>query len=868
MSNRLMLALAGVALAAVPSFAEEAPKVRREVLENGAVVIVKEDHNMPVVTLQAWFPVGSTTEGENLGQGLSHFVEHMIFKGTEKQAPGDFARQVKAGGGDLNAYTHFERTVFHCVVRTGHFDQMLASFSDVIMNSTMDPEEARKEQKVIVNELKMYEDEPNRLIQYAYNETAWRIHPARHPIGGYGPQFLKLQPEDVGRYFRRWYAPNNMIFVCVGDVDGAAAAAAIRKSFAGWERKALPPIVLPVEPPQTATRRERRSYPVKGVSSGSRLKIGWPSVSAYEEDAPALDMAALVLGYGESSRLSRKVKNEKKLVQSIYASSDTPTYRGHFSVGASLDAAMLDAAEAAILEEVKNLQEAPVPEEELKRVLAAVLTWNVIGHQDVMSQADALGQGEMYHGDPEHNKVDLEKLKAVTPADIQRVARKYMLPSRMTVASVVPREGGGEETAAGPAVKAGFEPQVEEFTLDNGMRVVVRKNPNAPSFAFTIAFMAGSRLEDPAKPGVANLAGEMLMRGTKTRSAAQIAEEISRTGGTLKVQGGRNTVLLNAEMLSADFDRALDLAADLLMNPAFAPDELENVKRFAKFQLERQLRDATGATSIRFHKAMYGDHPYGRIPLGTLDSIAAITADELRAFHSRFVHPGNCVVAVVGDLDAATVKAGLEKRFAGFAKLDAKLPEVKPPAVLDKGSADDVTDATKNMGVAIIGFQTVSMHAEDRWPLQVLEKIMGGMGGRVWDAVREKKNLAYSVWASNVTMYERGYFQFGVMAQGDNLDPAIKAVEDEIRRVCEEAVTPEELERAKNGVIGELLIDLQKNSQQSQQLALDTIYGLGPRFVFGAPGKVEKLTAADIQAVAKKYLDPGRSVRAVTRPGK
>ncbi len=868
MSKRLMLAMAAVAAGATQAAAEEAPRLRRDVLENGAVVIVKEDHNMPVVTLQAWFPVGSTTEGENLGQGLSHFVEHMIFKGTEKQAPGDFARQVKAGGGDLNAYTHFERTVFHCVVRSEHFDRMLASFSDVIMNSKMDPEEARKEQQVIVNELKMYEDEPNRLIQYAYNETAWRVHPARHPIGGYVPQFLQLKPEDVGRYFRRWYAPNNMIFVCVGDVDGAAASSAIAKAFAAWERKAIPPIVLPVEPPQTATRRERRSYPVKGVSSGSRLKIGWPSASVYEDDAPALDMAALVLGHGESSRLSRKLKNEKKLVQSIYASSDTPAYRGHFSIGASLDATQLDAAEAAILEEVRTLQETLVTEEELKRILAAVLTWNVIGHQDVMSEADAIGQGEMYHGDPEHDKVEIAKLKAVTPADIQRVAKKYLVPERMTVASVVPREAGERETPAGASAKAEFEPHVEEFTLDNGMRVVVRRNPAAPAFAFTMSFMAGSRLEDASKPGTANLAGEMLLRGTKSRSAMQLAEEISATGGTLKVQGGRNTLLVNAEMLTENFDKALELAADLLMNPAFAPAELDNVKRFAKFQLERQLRDATGATSMRFHKALYGDHPYGRIPLGTLESIAAITVDDVRAFHASFVHPGNCVVAFVGDLDAATVRAGLEKRFAGFAKSEAKLPEVKAPALVGKGSADDVTDATKNMGVAIIGYQTVSMHEEDRWPLQVLEKVMGGMGGRVWDAVREKRNLAYNVWASNVTMFERGYFQFGVMAQGENLDPAMKAVQDEIRRVCEEPVTAEELERAKNGVIGEMLIDLQKNSAQSQQLALDTLYGLGPRFVFGAPGKVEKLSAADIQAVAKKYFDPGKAIVAITRPGR
>ncbi|MEK7469209.1 MAG: pitrilysin family protein [Planctomycetota bacterium] len=867
MLKRIVVA---AALVAIPAGAEEAKSLRREVLENGAVVIVKEDHNMPVVTLQAWFPVGSTTEGENLGQGLSHYVEHMIFKGTEKQAPGDFARQVKAGGGDLNAYTSFDKTVFHCTVRSQHFDRMLESFSDVIVNSKMDPEEARKEQQVIVNELKVYLDDPNRLIQYAYNETAWRLHPARHPIGGYLDQFLKLKAEDVGHYFRRWYVPNNMIFICVGDVDGAAAAAAIRRTFASWERKAIPPIVLPVEPPQSAPRRERRSYPIPkgGASSGARLKIGWPTVNCYHEDAPALDMAGLVLAYGDSSRLTRGLKNEKRIVQSLFARSDTPAYRGNFAITATLEPKFMEAAEAAILEEVKKLQEAPVTGAELARVRAAVMAWNVIGRQDIMSQADVCGEGEMYHGNPGYESLYLEKLKAVTPEDILRVARTWMLPSTMTVASVVPREEAGEASRPGPVTAAAFEPHIEEFTLENGLRVVFRRNPNAPSFAFTMTFMAGSRLEEAGKPGVANLAGEMLLRGTTNRSAAQLAEEINATGGTFKVQGGRNTVLLNAEMLTQDFAKALELAADVLMNPAFDAGELDNIKRLALAQLDSTMRSARGATTLRLLKAMYGEHPYGRFPLGTEESIRAISPGDLRAFHGRFVHAGNGVIAVVGNLEPAAVKAALAKALGGLRKSDEKLPAVAPPGELKSGWSGDVNDPTKNMGVALLGFPTVAMHEADRWPLQVIEKVMGGMGGRVWDAVREKRNLAYNAWASNLTMYERGYFEFGAQVQLDNLDPTVKVLKEEIRRIREEEVTAEELVRAKNGVIGELLIDLQKNSAQSQQLALDTIYGLGPKFVFDAPSKVERLTAADIQAAARKYLDPDRAVIAITRPGK
>ncbi|MCE9581177.1 MAG: insulinase family protein [Planctomycetes bacterium] len=868
MSKRAFLAAALAMTAAGPVRADGGKELRREVMDNGAVILVKEDHNMPVVTIQAWFPVGSTTEGENLGQGLSHFVEHMIFKGTDKQAPGDFARAVKASGGSLNAYTSFDRTVFHCTVRSERFDTMLDSFGDVIMHSKMDPAEATKEQQVIVNELKMYEDDPNRIIQYTFNETAWRVHPARHPIGGYVEQFLKLKPEDVGTYFRRWYAPNDMIFVVVGDVDSAAAMSAIRKLFGGWARKALPPIVLPEEPRQEGTRRETRSYAVAGASSGARLKIGWTTTTTYDEDTPALDMAALVLGHGESSRLNRVLKSEKSLVLSAYANNDTPTWRGHFGIGIALLPKFLEAAEAEVLAQVAKLKEELVSDAELAKIRAAVLAYNVIGRQDVMSQADTLGRGEMFHGNPLYEDLYVEKLKAVTPEDIRRVVRKYLVPATMTVATVVPRAPGGEEHSAAGGVKATFEPHIEEFTLSNGMRVVVRKNPNSASFAFTIAFMAGSRLEPSDKPGVANLACDMLLRGTTSRTAAQIAEEINATGGSIKVQGGRNTLLLNAEMLTQDFDKALELAADILTNPALSPSELENVKGLTLAKIDSMQREAVSTTSIRFHKSMYGDHPYSRIPQGTAKSVAAATPDDLRAVLAQFVHPGNCVVSVVGDLDAAAVKAALEKRFASFKKRDAALPEVKPPSLPEEGIRDDMTDTTLKMGVAIVGFPTVDMKHDDRWALQVLEKVLGGMGGRVWDAVREKKNLAYMVWASNVTMYERGYFQVGVTAQGINITPAIDVLMSEVQRVCDEPITAEELESAKNSVIGEMLIENQKNASQSQQLALDEIYGLGAGNLFEAPKKIDKVTAADVQAVAKKYLDAKKAVIAVTRPGK
>jgi zinc protease len=856
-------------LAALSARAEESAAIRREVLPNGAVLVVREDHNMPVVTLQAWFPVGSTTEGENLGRGLSHFVEHMIFKGTATQKPGDYARAVRAAGGTLNAYTAFERTVFFCTVRSEFFDSTLASFSDVIMNSSMDAAEAEKEQQVIVNELRAYLDDPGRLIQYAYNETAWRVHPARHPVGGYLEEFLRLKPSDVGEYFRRWYAPNNMVFIVVGDIDGARAIAAVRKAFQGWERKALPPIVLPEEPEQFAARREVRTYPVTGPSGGARIKIGWPGVSCRHADAPALDMAALVLGLGDSSRLARSLKMEKRLAQGTFARNDTPGYAGHFSVGATLDPARLEDVEKELIAQVEKLKADGVTEEELERVRASLESLRVTNLQTVDEQADQIGQSELYYGCPDYLLTAYDRrLKAVTPADIQRVARAWLLPARTTVAIVVPRRAEAEPVPPdGTGAASSFDPRIEEFTLSNGIRVVLRRNAVIPAFGMTVAFLGGSRVEPQDMPGAANLAAEMLMRGTRTRSAARLNDDIGRTGGTLRVQGGRNTLMLHAEMLNRHFDSAAALCADLIMNPAFEPAELDAVRARARFEIERLSRDANGAASTRFHKLIFPGHPYSRLPVGTLEGVAAATPEALRAFHDSITQPANCVVAVVGDVTPEQARATLEKHL-GALKARGEAPAVPGvPASIEEAVKDEVSDPSKNMGTVYFGFSTVGMEHEDRWPLLLLDNILGGMGGRLWDQVRDRHNLAYNVWATSVTMQLRGYFQVGVVAQGPNVDRAIEVVLEVLREASEGGITEQEVADARNKAVGESLIALQKNAAQAQAIALDTLYGLGPRRVFEAPQKIGKVTLEDVRRVARHYLNEKRMVFVVTRPG-
>lgn len=830
--------------------------------DNGMVSIVKEDHAAPIVTLQAWFRAGSVFEEEFLGCGISHYVEHMIFKGTPTRGVNAFANEIHAAGGDLNAYTFYDRTVFYCTFRSPYFDQGLDALADVVKNSSFDPAEAAKEADVIVKELEKDLDTPDNILFHSFQSTAYQVHPYRIPVGGFIDQFKRIGRDDLVRYYRRMYVPNNLIFVVVGDVDGPSAAEKVRRAFSSFERRPRPTIVLPQEPRQLG----RRSVTRECDTPVAKLMIGWHTIPITHPDLHALDILALVLGHGRASRLARTVKDKLRLVSSIDASSDTPLDPGTFYLWADgIDPGRIADAERAALEEAYRCREELVTPAELERAKNQVIANFVFSRQGVEAQARSLGTGECLAHNVEFDAAYVEGVKTVDIDQVRQVARRYLSEENLTVACVRPRTTTiAVPAVAGASLAVGSVPDVAKSTLPGGGTLLVRPIRALPLVTVYAAFLGGVRFEPTDRAGVSAFMASALTRGTRRRPAEEVHERIEAVGARLDQFSGKNSFGLQATCLTEHLDLALGQLAECLAEPAFDPDQVELVRRLTLSAIAKQAEDSLTQDMILLNRSLYGDHPYGRPQLGREESVKAITRDDLVAFHAAWCRTSNAVVCVVGDVSVEEARRKVEAAFAGVASTSITVPPLAPAPPLAGRREVEQTVPGRNLGALCVGFPTVSFRHPDAYALDVIQQVLSGLGGRIFVRLRDEQALAYEVHCLAANNLDPGAFLFLTRTTPDKFAPCLEGLAEELARLSREAVPADELARAKNSLVGSRIADLQRNQDQAQGMALDELYGLGYGHYWQYIDRVEAVTADDVRRVARAYLDMGRCVVART----
>ena len=410
------------------------PGVKMTTLENGLTIIVHEDRSAPVVSAQAWCMAGSIHEGKWLGAGMSHVLEHMLFKGTTSRAGSRIDQEVQEAGGYMNAYTSFDRTVYHIEVPNTGAKIAIDILCDIMQNATLPPEEMEKEKQVIVREMDMNVDDPGRRASRRLFETAYTKSPYRFTIIGYPDIFHELKPADIRAYYEEKYAPNNVFYVVVGDVKSQEVVDQIQSAYAKTKARALPPIVLPNEPRQTAPREIIEEAPIElGYSY-----LAWHIPEISHPDIPVLDVLAAVLGHGRSCRLYQEVR-EKGLVHSVDAWTYSPGAPGLFGVSATVDPDKFQAASQAILTAIDTMKTAAVPPEEVGKAVKQFISGTLSTRKTMQGQAQDLGSSWLSANDLNFSERYLAAVKSVTPADLQRVARAYLTAENRTIYALLPK---------------------------------------------------------------------------------------------------------------------------------------------------------------------------------------------------------------------------------------------------------------------------------------------------------------------------------------------------------------------------------------------------------------------------------------------
>ncbi len=420
------------------------------VLPNGLTVIVKEDHSAPVASVQAWCATGSIDEDVHLGAGLSHILEHMLFKGTKTQSNSAIAQKVQDVGGYINAYTSFDRTVFWIDVPKAGVTTALDILADAMMNSTLPADEYAKEQEVIRREFAMGFDDPDRMAGQLLFATAYQRHPYRLPVIGQMEIYNQLTQEQVMEYYKSRYVPNNLTFVVVGDVDGEKVRQQLADFFKAYPEKSLQPIYIPEEPPQLGRRDAHQEF----ATELTRLAMAWHIPEVTNPDVPALDLLSIILGEGRSSRLYRRVREEAGLAYSIGAFSYTPGDPGLLGVDVTTEPAKREAVQQLVLQIVDEVKHAGVTAEELSKAKKISLSQHLGALTTMRGQASDVGSNWLLTRNLDFSRDYLEAVQKVTLADIKRVAEKYLTNEHLTVVSLNPQgcargQGGGRKAGYG-----------------------------------------------------------------------------------------------------------------------------------------------------------------------------------------------------------------------------------------------------------------------------------------------------------------------------------------------------------------------------------------------------------------------------------
>jgi zinc protease len=829
------------------------------VLPNGLTIILQEDHSAPVASVQAWIETGSIHEERQLGGGISHLLEHMLFKGTATRSPSEFAQSVQDVGGYINAYTSFDRTVYWIDVPAKGVPVALELLADAVQNSTLPGDELIKEQEVIRREFAMGWDDPDRMSSLALFATAYREHPYRHPVIGHLDVFNSLTRDDLMAYYKTRYVPNNMFFVVVGDVDAETVRTGIAAQFALSSASSLSPVFFPAVPEEVWRRDRHDAF----ATELTRLHLAWHIPAVTHPDVPALDILAVSLGGGRSSRLYKQLREQSGLVHSIDAWCYAPAHPGLFGVDAVLDPAKRAEAEREIIRVLAELKANGISEQELEKSRKMALMHQLSQLTTMRGKASDLGSNWLLTRNLAFSRDYLAAINRVSLDDIGRVLERYLHESNLTVASLNPPGAIAHVSESG---RTSVAAEIETFPLSNGGRLLVREDHRLPLVSIVAAFKAGLLAESTDNNGITRLLSKVLLKGTARRTAEQIADEIEAVGGSISSDAGNNSLTVSLRVMKTDLALAIDLLADVLLHATLPEKAVDREKEVQLAGIKADDEEIVTVARHLLREQLLAGHPYALRPLGTPESVARITQADLAAFRDQYLCARNAVFAVFGDVTAAEVRAIVERELRDFNPGAPALVHVPAPAPLTaEHSAERLMD--KAQAVLMVGYRGVSVFDPDRAALELIDEASSDLGSRFFIRIREEMGLAYFVGSSQLIGLAPGAFVFYLGTDPAKLTAVKAELLDEIHRLVEHGLSEEELARAREKLLGQQEIRNQSNDAFAFSAALDELYGLGANHYRKLRAQVEAVTAEDIRRVARKNFADQPAAIAVVRPG-
>jgi len=869
-------------------------------LPNGLQVILVEDKRLPIVAVNLWYHVGPANEAPGL-TGFAHLFEHMMFAGS-KHLPRGLADRLMEGAGasDSNGSTDYDRTNYYDTVPSNQLELALWVHADRMgyLLDVLDQKSLTNQQDVVRNERRdTVENEPYGIVEEALNHALFPPdHPYRASVIGSHTDIQNAKLADVRDFFTRYYGPNNASIVIAGDIDKVKTRALVAKYFGSL--RSGPAVVRPTvkTPPITAEKR----LVVPDRVELARVYMGWLTPPAYQQDDAELAVAAQILAGGKSSRLYKSLVYERQIAQDVDADQDARALTSTFLIEATARAGHTPAElEEAIDAELAALRDHGPREEEVARARNQIETAIVSSLEKLGGDglADQLNHYNQYTGDPGYLAKDVAQLRKITAADVQRAVRTWLQRRARVVVAAVPgipdlppdppapkppkaakaaksqgKEGRGiggineaeawraQMPKAGPAPRMKL-PQGESFKLANGLTVIHHYNPALPLVSAELVVRSGSDANPPSLPGLAGFTAHMLTEGTATRSAPRIADDIAQLGAFLDADSSTGASSVALLSLRANFGAALGVLSDVVLHPAFPIAEVERQRASRLGDLMQQRDEPELIAALAAAGALFGPrHPYGYGQLGTEPAIRAVTREDLYRFWQRHYVPGNAALVVVGDITRAELTDLAETHFLSWKS--APVPPLQPGTPATTQARLVLVDQP---GAGQTALRLTTLAAERKTPLypalEVMNAAFGGLfTSRINQNLREDKGYTYGVYSG--FRYDRtpGPFIIAGSVRANVTGASVAELLKEAQAMVDAPLTPDELAGARNAELLSLPNRFETNSDIGASLAESFVFDLPLDYYAQLPARLAAVTAADVQAAAKRYLDPARLV--------
>ena len=829
-------------------------------LDNGLVVIIKPVRTAPVVCVKAYVRAGGLYEREWLGAGISHLAEHLVAEDathgdgdTKAAAKDDKVRnRVTEIGGQSNASTSLAWAQYYISASSSKTDQCIDLIADWMDNPQISDVAFRREHGVVQRELETGADDLRRQMWMSHSANVFGSHPGAVPIIGYKQPLSRLTAADVRAYVRRMYVPQNMVFCVVGDVDAGAVLKRICRAFAGLEAGRLPDLSLPEVKPLAGVRRVVRRH--KDLTEAMET-FSFQTIRLVHDDLYALDVLSYILTHGPASRLVQSVQREKKLVTSIRSYSWTPAWgRGEFAFTFRSAPQKADAAEKAILDELKSVVARGVTAEQLKRAKRQKVADYVYSQQTAEDIAATLATDYLSTADVAFSRIYTDRIQRVTLEQVQEVAKRYFTFDRMAITRMVP--GKKQATTAAATQAATAKAETRFFELPGGLRVILHPSDAVGLVSMTFVKRGGLLWEKDKTNGLGALMTALSVKGAGKRSAEDIAKFFDSAGGGVTGNCGNNTFYWQATVLDDSFGEALEILADVIQKPTFSEKELE-ILRPQMISRVKKVDENWRSQLHKFFRSKFYFGRYRRLAVGDEKVLKSATTEQIRSYHKKTVRDtgrSSSVLAIYGNFDPAKARKRIEELFVpskGFWKIGGNLPHHEEDKLF-------ILKTTNKVAGIIVAVRGMKIRDEDRYPVTILDTIISGYhlpSGWLHDELRGKK-LVYVVHAYNWpgADLEAGAFMVEAACQPEKVPEVVRIIEKNLRKAVTYKPTQREIDRAVNVILTAELLDNQSISALSMSAALDELYGFGYDFRKKLEQRYGKVTPEDVQRVAKKYL--------------